>query len=40
MHTDIKSYNQSQSTADAAICDLLEKLICETLPEAENKIFG
>lgn len=39
MHPDIQSYNNKQTAADAAICDLLAKLICEHLPEAENKIW-
>ncbi len=39
MHPDIQVYNNKQTTDDAAICDLLAKLICEHLPGAENKIW-
>lgn len=35
----IQAYHQKQTPADAAICDLLAKLICENLPKAENKIW-
>lgn len=39
MHPDIQAYNHKQTAADAAICDLLAKQICESLPKAENKIW-
>lgn len=39
MNKDIKAYNNSQTTADKKICDLLEKEISSNLPEAENKIW-
>lgn len=39
MHPDIQVYHDKQTPADAAICDLLAKLICESLPEAEYKIW-
>lgn len=39
MHPDIQSYHQKQTPADAAICDLLAELICESLPQAEYKIW-
>lgn len=39
MHPDIQSYHQKQTPADAAICNLLAELICESLPQAEYKIW-
>jgi uncharacterized protein YdhG (YjbR/CyaY superfamily) len=36
---DIVEYNNSQTTEDKAICDLLSTVITEQLPEAENKIW-
>ena len=39
MDNGIRVYNQSQTTADKRICDLLAKTICQTLPNAENKIW-
>lgn len=39
MHTDITTYNSSQSPDDKAICDLLATEICRALPEAESKIW-
>ena len=39
MHPDIKKYNDSQSTPDKEICDLLATEISKHLPEAENKIW-
>ena len=39
MHTDIHTYNNSQSPADKAICELLQKEINQGLPEAESKIW-
>lgn len=35
----IQTYNNSQTHEDKAICDLLNKIINEVLPEAENKIW-
>lgn len=37
--TDIQTYNDSQTKADKAICDLLQKEINSVLPEAECKIW-
>lgn len=39
MHQDILSYNQQQTTSDAAICDRLSTIISTELPEAENKLW-
>lgn len=39
MNNDIKIYNKSQTNTDQEICDLLAKLICECLPQAEHKIW-
>lgn len=39
MHTDIQSYNNSQSPSDKAICELLQKEIQKVLPDAESKIW-
>lgn len=39
MNTDIQSYNSALSTEDKKICDILAKVINESLPEAENKIW-
>jgi hypothetical protein len=39
MKKDIQAYNDSQSTADQAICDRLAKIIDRNLPDAENKIW-
>ena len=39
MHKDTRSYNNKQSTADKAICNLLANEISKHLPEAENKIW-
>ena len=39
MHPDTLTYNEAQSPADRAICDLLAEHIDRHLPEAENKIW-
>ena len=39
MTTVIQSYNDSQVKEDRAICELLNKLINASLPQAENKIW-
>jgi uncharacterized protein YdhG (YjbR/CyaY superfamily) len=39
MRVDIENYNNKQSSAENKICDLLAKIICENLPQAENKIW-
>jgi hypothetical protein len=39
MHTDIPSYNNSQSTNDKAICDVLKREIDKNLSGAESKIW-
>lgn len=39
MNPEIKGYNQLQSASDQLICDQLEKIITEMLPDAENKIW-
>ena len=39
MNDNIRTYNQRQAPVDQQICDLLATTLCETLPEAENKIW-
>lgn len=39
MNKDIRSYNNSQTSADKKICNLLALEIGKNLPEAENKIW-
>ena len=39
MNKDIKAYNDSQSTEDRKICNILYKEISSNLPKAENKIW-
>lgn len=39
MHKDTRAYNNKQTAADKAICNLLAHAISEQLPEAENKIW-
>jgi len=39
MNKDIRAYNNSQSTGDKKICNLLATTISANLPEAENKIW-
>ena len=39
MHKDVKAYNNSQSTGDKKICNLLAKEIDNNLTEAENKVW-
>lgn len=39
MNKDIQAYNDSQSSIDSEICNLLAQQICLHLPEAENKIW-
>ena len=39
MNKDIKAYNKAQTIADKKICDLLEKVISESLPEDESKVW-
>ena len=39
MHPDSQAYNDAQSAADKAICDLLAREIDRALPEAENKVW-
>ena len=39
MNPDIQAYNDSQSSSDKQICDLLSQEITRHLPEAENKIW-
>jgi hypothetical protein len=39
MHPDTQAYNDAQSIADKATCDLLAREIDHALPEAENKIW-
>ncbi|MDF2455196.1 MAG: hypothetical protein K0R51_1189 [Cytophagaceae bacterium] len=39
MNKDIETYNEKQSVEDREICRVLSKEICNTLPEAENKIW-
>ena len=39
MNKDIQAYNDSQSSGDREICNLLSQEITRNLPEAENKIW-
>lgn len=39
MNKDIQSYNDSQANTDREICNLLASEICDSLQEAENKIW-
>src|SRR5690242_13975072 len=39
MNKDVKTYNNSQSASDKAICDALADEIDSNLPKAENKIW-
>lgn len=39
MNPAIKTYNQSQASADMEICNMLSEIIEHELPEAENKIW-
>jgi hypothetical protein len=39
MLPNIATYNNTQSSTDKAICDLLALEICKNLPEADNKIW-
>jgi len=39
MHADTKKYNQAQSPADRATCQLLAEQVDRGLPEAENRIW-
>jgi len=39
MNKDIKSYHSKQVKSDKTICDSLEKIITENLPEAESKVW-
>ena len=39
MNKDVQAYNNSQSTEDKKICNLLAQEINRNLPEAENKIW-
>ncbi|HEX6915037.1 MAG TPA: DUF1801 domain-containing protein [Chitinophagaceae bacterium] len=39
MHPDIKTYNHSQTPAEAGICHLLAREIDHKLPEAESKVW-
>ncbi len=39
MNKDVMAYNNSQSTENKRICNLLAKEINSDLPEAENKIW-
>ena len=39
MNKDIQAYNDSQPNGDREICNLLAKEICDSLPQAENKIW-
>ena len=39
MNKDVQAYNNSQSTEDKKICNLLAQEISRNLPEAENKIW-
>lgn len=39
MNKEILQYNKTLTKTDKAICDVLEKVISENLPNAENKIW-
>jgi uncharacterized protein YdhG (YjbR/CyaY superfamily) len=39
MNEEIQIYNDKQSPTGNKICNLLAKIICENLPQAENKIW-
>ncbi len=39
MNKDIQAYNDSQSSEDREICNLLSHEISRNVPEAENKIW-
>ena len=39
MNPEIQSYNNSQTTEEKKICNILAQVINKTLPEAENKIW-
>ena len=39
IHADTTTYNESQSAADQAICDLLAEEISLALPDAANKVW-
>lgn len=39
MNKDIEAYNNKQTTEDREICNILSEEICNSLPEAENKIW-
>lgn len=39
MHTDIKTYNKSQTGEDKKVCELLASEIDKHLPEAESKVW-
>lgn len=39
MSMEIKTYNNSQSTSERNICNILAQEISANLPEAENKIW-
>ncbi len=39
MNKDIQTYNNLQVSEDKEICELLSKIINETLPDAESKIW-
>ena len=39
MNPDIQNYHSSQSETDKAICDLLYNEICDSLNEAESKVW-
>lgn len=39
MNKDIQTYNDVLATTDSKICNLLAREICDSLPNAENKIW-
>ncbi len=39
MHADIAAYNLALASTEQEICDLLARIIDESLPESENKIW-
>jgi hypothetical protein len=39
MNQEIQTYNNLQTSSDKEICNLLASIICDSLPQSENKIW-
>lgn len=39
MNKDIQNYHEKQAIGDKLICEVLYKIICENLPQAESKVW-